>query len=171
MATPRATHIIPRTLPAACRGFTLIEVLIATSLLCGALTAVSQLLVASTRATTAAHRATLQTILATQKLEELLSTDAGLLPSTAGASWRHVEPGAVEYLARDGHVTGTGVTPPDDAVYIRRWSVGGLPGAAGGVTVSVSVDGLRRAADGTVDDASPWSASRAVGIAVVRGAR
>ena len=102
-----------------------------------------------------ARAQTLTTMLAMQKLEELralswcvrpgppavpesdTSTDlaqsspasgvTGLGTSPAGSLDRNM-PGYVDYLDRTGAWVGTGTTPPSAALFVRRWSVAGLPG-------------------------------------------
>ncbi len=151
------------------RGFTLFEVLVAMTLLCSALTAVSQLLVVSTRATSVAQRTTMQTVFASQKLEELLTIDSSTLAISSPEAWMHTSGTDVEYLARDGAVLGTAEVPPAEAVYVRRWSVTAMPGTVGVHIISVSVDGVSRASGGGVADASPWRASRTIGVSPFEG--
>jgi prepilin-type N-terminal cleavage/methylation domain-containing protein len=130
-------------------GFSLIEVLVAVTILTVALTALAQLFAVSTRANSSAKATTHATLLAQQKMEQLRSlawgfdafgtpltdstTDiavvpesahggAGLSPSPSDALRRNTT-GYVDYLDGSGTVLGTGTTPPAGTVYVRRWSV------------------------------------------------
>jgi len=122
-------------------GFSLLEVLVAATILTVALTALAQLLAVSTRANSSAKTTTYAALLAQQKMEQLRSlawtTDitvapesaaggTGLSPSPPDALRRNTT-GFVDYLDRSGTVLGTGTTPPVGTVYIRRWSVAPLP--------------------------------------------
>lgn len=129
-------------------GFTILEVVVALVLLAGALSGVAGLLTVSFRATRQARVQTSTTLLAAQKLEQLRSltwaSDAGGLPQSdletdlcvdpPGAGGLGLQPspgnaltenvsGYVDYLGRRGEWVGTGVVPPSEAVYARRWSI------------------------------------------------
>ena len=131
------------------RGFSLLEVLVATTLLTVSLTALAQLFAIATRANSSARATTYATVLAQQKMEQLrsltwgfdrlglpltdTSTDIaveperetggnGLSPSPANTLGQNIE-GYVDYLDRFGRALGGGPTPPEGTVYIRRWSV------------------------------------------------
>ena len=123
------------------RGFSLVEVLIAAVLLTTALVALIQLFVQATRTGVVTRHATVATVLAEQKLEELrggslsASPPGVLLASTAGYT---------DHIDQSGRDVGTGATPPGSAVYTRRWSIDPLP-QGGAFVVQVSV--MRAAAD------------------------
>lgn len=115
---------------------------------------VAQLFALSTRANYIARGQTSTTAMAEQKMEQLraltwgfdadgqglpvsdTSTDlsveppsaagAGLNPSPANSLDENVA-GYVDYLNAHGVHVGTGTTPPDGAVFIRRWSIQPLP--------------------------------------------
>ena len=136
------------------RGFSLIEVMVATGLLTTALVALAQLLAMSVTANTAAKNTTFATVLAEQKLEQLRAltwgfdenglplsdstTDTavdpedpnsgtGLSPSPA-AALQEDTPGYVDYVDRWGKIVGKDADDaPDGAIYFRRWSVEPLP--------------------------------------------
>lgn len=138
-----------RAAAAAEDGFSLLEVLVAATILTVALAALAQLFAVSARANGSAKATTYATLLAQQKMEQLRSlawgfdrfglpltdstTDvtvapesaaggAGLGPSPPDALRRNTT-GYVDYLDGSGTVLGTGPTPPAGTVYIRRWSV------------------------------------------------
>src|SRR5437867_3058008 len=130
------------------RGFSLIEVLIATTIMTVALVGLAQLFAVSTRSNQSAKKTTFAAVLAQQKMEQLrgltwgfdpiglplsdLATDVtvvpetaaggkGLTPSPNGALGANT-PGYVDYLDKFGNSLGGGATPPAGTMYIRRWS-------------------------------------------------
>jgi type II secretory pathway pseudopilin PulG len=115
-------------------GFSLIEALIATALLAGAIAALAQLVMRSAEQTTRAEHATIASVLAQAKLEELralpfrfdangvLIEDPALAPSAAD-SLDADSPPHVEALDRFGQPVAAGEIP----VYIRRWSIAVAP--------------------------------------------
>ena len=134
-------------------GFSLLEVLFATSLLTVAVVSLAQLFVVSTRANTSARATTFAAIFAQQKMEQLRGltwgfdtlglplTDtssnttaaaqtatggSGLSPSPAGTLGANVD-GFCDYLDANGASLGGGTTVPAGAIYIRRWSIEPLP--------------------------------------------
>jgi prepilin-type N-terminal cleavage/methylation domain-containing protein len=161
-------------------GFTLVEVLIALTLLAGSLLVVAQLLSVAARAGDASRETTVATTLAAQKVEQLRSLARGMSPD--GTSVDDVEsdvaewpnrpsggaglavsppgtladntPGYVDYLDEAGRWVGSGGSPPGRAVFARRWSIepaaAALPGA---LVLRVAV--WRRA--------RPWAVSRGGG--------
>jgi type II secretory pathway pseudopilin PulG len=134
-------------------GFSLLEVLFATTLLTVGIGSLAQLFVISTRANSSARATTFTTVLAQQKMEQLrsltwgfdslglpltdTSTDItaaleaptggkGLTPSPAGTLGENTD-GYCDFLDINGQSLGGGTTPPADTVFIRRWSVEPLP--------------------------------------------
>ena len=107
------------------RGFSLLEVLVATSVLGVALAALAQLFAVAIHLNARARSMTFAVLLAEQKVEELVA-DAGLGPSPAGALDRNT-PGYCDYVDRNGHSLGGDTAPPPGAVYLRRWSIETLP--------------------------------------------
>ena len=97
------------------RGFSLLEVLIASSILTVGLVSLAQLLAVAVTANAAAGRATYAALLAAQKIEDLRSTTWESLEGNTGEF--------VEYLDRAGR-TLEGARA--SAVYTRRWSVAPL---------------------------------------------
>jgi prepilin-type N-terminal cleavage/methylation domain-containing protein len=161
------------------RGFSLLEVLVATTLLTVSLAALAQLFAIATRANRSARATTYSTLLAQQKIEQLrslawgfdalglplsdTSTDItveperetggnGLRASPANTLGQNIE-GYVEYLDTSGRVVGGGPTPPDGTVYIRRWSVEPLPTNPSN-TIVIQVLVTRHRARGTADTAT-----------------
>lgn len=108
------------------RGFSLIEVLIALSLLAGALTGLSQLFAVSTRASSDARRTAMASILAAQKLEQLRSVASELTPESVGSLGHNVD-GLCDFLDDYGRRLGGGTNPPDGTVFVRRWAIESLP--------------------------------------------
>jgi type II secretory pathway pseudopilin PulG len=135
------------------KGFSLVEVLLATTLLTVAITSLAQLFAISTRANTNARLTTFTTVLAQQKMEQLRSltwgfdsqglplTDTstnitaaveaptggkGLTPSPVGALGENTD-GYCDFLDGNGQSLGGGTTPPANAIYVRRWTVEPLP--------------------------------------------
>lgn len=132
-------------------GAALFEVMVALSLLAGALVAIAALFGMATRSNRAARDSSMGTILAAQKMEQLRSlawaygengsdetdveTDLSVAPEGPGGSGLSPSPAAsllsntmgfVDYLDDDGKWVGTGVAAPMGAVYVRRWSIEAL---------------------------------------------
>jgi len=135
------------------RGFSLLETLVATSILTVTLAGLAQLLVASMRVNAAARTTTYAALLAQQKMEQLrgltwgfdllglpvadTSTNLaaasaaapggkGLTPSPPGSLATNTA-GYCDFVDRFGRVIGGGTTPPGETVYVRRWSIEPLP--------------------------------------------
>src|SRR5262245_3014978 len=131
------------------RGFSLLEVLTATMIMTVGLTALAQLFAISTRANFSAKSTTTAAILAQQKMEQLrgltwgfdtlglpvsdYTSDTTVTPQapTGGKGLSPSPPDALksnqdgycDFLDRYGYSLGGGATPPNGAVYIRRWSI------------------------------------------------
>jgi len=134
-------------------GFSLLEVLIATTVLTVGLTALAQLFAISTRANFSAKSTTMASILAQQKMEQLraltwgfdtlglpisdVSSDTTVVPeSPAGGRGLRPSPpdslktnqdGYCDFVDRYGYSLGGGATPPTGTLYIRRWSIEPMP--------------------------------------------
>jgi hypothetical protein len=143
--------------PASSAGFALVEVMIAAGLLVTLAVGISQSIAVAVRVGYAARVRTVSTILAAQKMEQLLSlewghesagspsirlavsdtsTDLSSEPATdSGPGLQPSPPGVLEfnvpfyvdYLDAAGVWVGRGSIPPPRAVYIRRWAVQPLP--------------------------------------------
>lgn len=120
------------------RGFSLIETLVAASILTVGVSALAQLLILSTRANASAAATTAAVLLARQKMEELRGlrfgfdlagnrvSDTSLVASPPGAFGACME-GFCDFVDRFGRPAGGGTAPPRGAAYIRRWSIEALP--------------------------------------------
>jgi type II secretory pathway pseudopilin PulG len=134
-------------------GFSLLEAIVASGLMAGALAALGQMFVISIANNRSARAASYATVLAQQKIEQLrglmwgfdalgqpisdttsntaapLETPAGgtgLTPSPAGTLTSNAD-GWVDYVDQSGNVLGGGTRLPPGTVYIRRWAVEPLP--------------------------------------------
>ena len=134
-------------------GFSLLEAIIATGLMAGALASLGQMFALSISNNVTARSGTYATVLAEQKMEQLrgltwgfdtlglpisdTSTNTalavesptggtGLSPSPANALTSRVA-GYVDYLDQFGNIIGGGTTLPAKTIYIRRWSIEPLP--------------------------------------------
>lgn len=135
-------------------GFSLLEVMIASTILTVGVLSLGQLFALSTTSNTSAKNTAYATVLAEQKMEELRgltwgfdrdglplsdtstntavspetpTTGTGLTPSPSTALQENTQ-GYVDYIDRFGQKVGTGgTTPPDSAIFTRRWSIEPLP--------------------------------------------
>ena len=142
-------------------GFSLLEAIIATGLMAGALAGLGQMFALSISNNLSARAGTYATVLAEQKMEQLrgltwgfdtlglplsdMSTNTalpveaatggtGLSPSPGNTLISNV-PGYVDYIDQFGNIIGGGAAIPGRTVYIRRWSVEPLPTTASGALV------------------------------------
>jgi len=162
-------------------GLTLLEVVIAISVLMVVAAGVAPLFATTQASLTDAHDQTMTAVLGRAKLDQLqgltwghaalasgataavadLATDLsteppglggpGLQPGSTDTIWRDT-PGYIDYLDADGRWIGAGPGPPAGAVYVRRWAVTPLAGAAGDTLVLEVVASTVRA-----DRAAPRS--------------
>jgi type II secretory pathway pseudopilin PulG len=134
-------------------GFSLVETLVATGLLAGAVACLGQMFAMSMAENTSARTGTFAAVLAEQKMEQLRGltwgfdiiglplTDTssnvalpiqsatggpGLSPSPSNSLRSNVD-GYVDYVDQFGRIIGGGSAVPAQAIYIRRWSVEPLP--------------------------------------------
>jgi type II secretory pathway pseudopilin PulG len=126
------------------RGFSLVEALVAATILAGALGALAQVAVAAARANDSARGATTAVMAARQKLEELRALDGAhpLLRLTPPGALRTRVAGCFDLLTADGRAATI-----DDAVFERRWSIEPLADSPGGARL-LQVRVFRRAAMG-----------------------
>jgi type II secretory pathway pseudopilin PulG len=133
-------------------GFSVIEVLVATTIVMVGVGALAALSVVSTARNAAAHSTTMTLLLAEQKMEHLRGADVG--PSPAGTLSSNTV-GWVDYLDATGKPLGVvSDTPPAAAMYIRRWSVEPVAANAGEtivLQVLVTTHRNRGSADVPVD--------------------
>jgi len=135
------------------RGFSLVETLVATTLMTVALASLAQLFLISTKANQSARLTTTASVLAQQKMEQLrgltwgfdmiglplsdTTSDLtvvpeqpqggpGLTPSPDGSLQSNVD-GYCDFLDGRGQPLGGGSVAPPNTVYVRRWSVEPLP--------------------------------------------
>jgi type II secretory pathway pseudopilin PulG len=135
------------------RGFSLVETLVATTLMTVALASLAQLFLISTKANQSARLTTTASVLAQQKMEQLrgltwgfdmiglplsdTTSDLtvvpeqpqggpGLTPSPYGSLQSNVD-GYCDFLDGRGQPLGGGSVAPPNTVYVRRWSVEPLP--------------------------------------------
>lgn len=138
---------LPRALLSA-RGTSLVDALIALSIVVTTITGVGHLLLWSRRTVWSTGAGSISTVLADQKLEQLralrwqvdgqghavsdLTTDLAQDPPTMGGAGLRASPmgvlhanvsGFVDYLDADGAWRGTGVRPPPGAAFVRRWAI------------------------------------------------
>jgi prepilin-type N-terminal cleavage/methylation domain-containing protein len=104
------------------RGFTLVEVLVATVLLSTAVVAMAALFGLAGLSIRNARRQSVATLMAAGKLAELRVMDEVAAVSPEDALVRDVD-GFVDYLDAGGRWVAGGSQPPPEAVYVRRWSV------------------------------------------------
>lgn len=113
------------------RGFSLVETLIATALLAGALVTLAQFVSAATQSGAAARTRLHTALMAEQKMEQLRA-----LPYSALA----LLPPAVDYLDAQGNGQCAAATNAcGDAVYVRQWSSRPASFSAGVLIIQVEV--------------------------------
>jgi type II secretory pathway pseudopilin PulG len=110
------------------RGFSLVEVLVATGMLVTVLVGVARLVSMAARANLAARHATVSSIVASAKLEELRSAPWAELGVTPPGTLDGNQTGYYELLDATGRAL-PGAFPESQAVYVRRWAVARLPSA------------------------------------------
>jgi prepilin-type N-terminal cleavage/methylation domain-containing protein len=108
------------------RGFSLIETLVAVSIMAVALSTLAHLFIMSARANADAQRTTFASVLATQKLEQLRSQSAALAPQAVDSLSVNVA-GLCDFLDEYGRPLPVGTAPPSGTVYVRRWSIESVP--------------------------------------------
>jgi hypothetical protein len=126
------------------RGFSLIEALVAMTIMLLGVVPLAVLMEASTKSNGSARTNSLATLLASAKVESLLTIewDSGLAASPVGTLSTNM-PGYVEYLdGRGALLNDVGLaagTSPAGTVYVRRWSVDALPATVSAVVLQVVV--------------------------------
>jgi type II secretory pathway pseudopilin PulG len=161
------------------RGFSIIEVLMATALMVAAVASLAQLFALSTTRNKSAKNTTFAAVLAQQKMEQLrsltwgfdslglpttdITTDTTKFPETNGGTGLSPSPvntlqqnvvGYVDYLDAKGQsLGGASANPPTSAVYIRRWMIEPLPTNPNN-TIVIQVLVTRHRNRGTADSGS-----------------
>jgi prepilin-type N-terminal cleavage/methylation domain-containing protein len=128
------------------RGFSLIETLVATAIVVVGLSGLAQLFIISSAVNGGAKSASMATILAQDKLEELLAL--------TGSSFR-----GEDYLDAYGRRLGTGAHAPPGTQYIRRWSIEPRSDTSGGLCVwdvSVARVGASGGGEATLAGVRTW---------------
>jgi prepilin-type N-terminal cleavage/methylation domain-containing protein len=131
-------------------GFSLLEALVATSIMAVGVAALAQLAGLSLYANRQARQTTVAPVLAQQKIEELVAEAAvgGLAPSPAGTLASDIA-GYCDFVDRAGRSLGAGPAPPVDSAYARRWSIEPLPASPAHTSIlQVLVIDLRHHAAG-----------------------
>jgi prepilin-type N-terminal cleavage/methylation domain-containing protein len=114
------------------RGFSLVETLVATTLLAGALVALAQFVGATVESGTAARARAISTHMAVQKLEELRSLPWAAISAMPAES--------IDYLDAAGRQRcGSAAVPCGEARYVRRWSATPAPFSSGVRIIQVDV--------------------------------
>ena len=179
MALAKFSWTADRRTSAGERGFSLLEVLFATTMLVVGVAGLAQLFALSTRTNTSARATTFASLLAQQKMEQLRGltwgfdtlglplTDTstniaaavesptggtGLTPSPTGTLGSNTN-GYVDYLDATGKSLGSGSNAPQGTVFVRRWSIEPLPTNPNNtlvLQVLVFRNGSRGAVDNTV---------------------
>ena len=115
-------------------GFSLIEVLVATTVITVGVASLAQLFVVSAQANRIANTTSTTLLLAEQKMEELLG-ETDLDPSPPGTLLANT-PGFIDYLDSSGVSLGVAsIAPPPGVGFICRWSIDPLPTSAVGTIV------------------------------------
>jgi type II secretory pathway pseudopilin PulG len=146
-------------------GFSLLEMMVATGLLAGAVAALGQLFAISVANSVSSRSGSYATVLAAQKMEQLrglawgfdvtgapmsdLTSDtAASVETSAGGTGLNTSPpgtltsntaGYVDYIDQFGRILGGGDTIPPRTVYTRRWSVEPLPSSHDSLVIQVLV--------------------------------
>jgi type II secretory pathway pseudopilin PulG len=133
------------------RGYSVLEVLIATTIVAVGVGALAQLVGVAARANVRATQTTIATVLAQQKMEDLLSASAGdLSASPPGALVQSID-GYADFADRAGRILGRGPAPPAGSAYLRRWSIDPLPNGVNNTWIlQVRLTDLRTQAVATV---------------------
>ncbi len=128
----------------------MVEVLVAMALVAVSAAGLADLFVLSSRVTHASRVETVETMAALGKMAELRSltwaydaggsgapiSDPGLSISPA-SSLAVSAGGFADYLDASGAVIGSGVQPPPQGVYLRRWSIRPLPADGNALVLQV----------------------------------
>jgi len=118
-------------------GFSLVEAIIATGLLAGALVSLGQMLAISVAANRSARARSYATVLAQQKIEQLRGLTWGF--DTLGAPVSDAISETIDYVDEAGNAVAAGRTPPSTIAYVRRWLVEPLPANSNTIIIQVIV--------------------------------
>jgi hypothetical protein len=129
------------------RGHSLLEVLVATTIITVGVAAVAQLVALAAHTTLHAKQTTMAAVLAQEKMEQLLPDIAiGSTASPPDALGSNLD-GYSDFVDATGHLLGRGPAAPAGSAYLRRWSIDPLPNSRRSTwIVQVLVTDLRRRA-------------------------
>jgi prepilin-type N-terminal cleavage/methylation domain-containing protein len=114
------------------RGFSLVETIVAASLLSVALVTLAQVVDAGVQSEAAARARAATTLMAAQKMEQIRALSWGAIAATP--------PEVIDYLDASGDERCPGANAPCvDAVYVRRWSATPASFSAGVLIIGVDV--------------------------------
>jgi prepilin-type N-terminal cleavage/methylation domain-containing protein len=114
------------------RGFSLVETIVATSLLATALVALAQLVGTGVQSGAAARARAATTLMAEQKMEQIRALPWAVLAAMPAD--------VIDYLDAAGHERCAGAsTPCGDAGYVRRWSAAPASFSGGVLIIEVEV--------------------------------
>jgi type II secretory pathway pseudopilin PulG len=136
------------------RGCSLIEVLVAIGIFTVALVALAQLTVIAARANVQAGRTSVATVIAQQKIEELLPQDLASNLTPAGALTTSLD-GWFDFVDRNGRSIGSGARPPSGSDYLRRWSIAPMTGTDTLLVQVVVLDSRQTATAATMASRRP----------------
>jgi type II secretory pathway pseudopilin PulG len=149
------------------RGFTLVEVLIAMSVLMAAVGTLLEVASASAHASRVAYQLSLASVLAGSRLEALERLPwSGLDLSPPGTLDRDVA-GYVDYLDGAGQVVPSGGEAQGDTPYVRRWAITRPAGSGWTDLDDVRVIQVIVLVDARAVRRSPLPAAHAIGTAMV----
>jgi hypothetical protein len=114
------------------RGFSLVEAVIASSLLAGALVILAQFVAAGVQSGAAARARAAATLIAEQKMEQLRALTWAAIVAAPADSTDYLD-AAGEERCRGAH------GPCGDAIYVRRWTVTPAPSSTGVIIIEVDV--------------------------------
>ena len=111
-------------MPGRVNGFSLVEVLVATSILITVLVGVAHLSITTARANHLARLSTQSSIFAASKMEELLARQWSDLQATPGGTLDDSQNGYSDYVDRTGRVLPSSA----NASHVRRWAITSVTG-------------------------------------------
>jgi prepilin-type N-terminal cleavage/methylation domain-containing protein len=117
------------------RGFSLLEVLVATTIVAVGVSALAQLAGIATHTQLHANRSTMAALLGQEKIEELLAADASALAPSPSDALGHEIVGYADFIDAAGRSMGGSPAAPPGSAYSRRWSIESLPASRNGIWI------------------------------------